>query len=157
MNEITLYLNGIECIVGSNIIPEMKKYTGKTKTILPGHTPSAKDCPVFMTLSLIANKWSISILHQLMQAEKRTLRFSALKRSLGNITQRELTKHLRQFEETGIVERIVYPESPPRVEYMLTQLGYSLNDPISALSLWAEKNSSKIQQKRTEFDAKRTG
>lgn len=109
---------------------------------------SAKECPVFMTLSLIANKWSIRILHQLMLADRFTMRFSALKKALGTITQRELTKHLRQFEEFGIVERVVYPVSPPRVEYTLTKLGGSLNEPIEALSRWAEKNGKLLQQKR---------
>jgi DNA-binding HxlR family transcriptional regulator len=115
------------------------------------HTPGTKDCPVFMTLSLIANKWSISILYQLMQEERHTMRFNALKKALGTITQRELTKHLRQFEESGIVERTVYPESPPRVEYTLTALGNSLAQPIEALSRWAEENGAMVQNKRAEF------
>ena len=115
------------------------------------HKPGANDCPVFTTLSLIANKWSISLLHQLLLANNKTARFSALKKSLGNITQRELTKHLRQFEESGIVDRKVFPESPPRVEYTLTTLGASLFEPIEALSRWAEKNGATIQMKRTEF------
>lgn len=109
------------------------------------------ECPVFTTLSLIANKWSISILHRLMRAEKHTMRFSELKKALDNITQRELTKHLRLFEEAGIVERVVYTQRPLRVEYTLTKLGFSLNEPISALSDWSERNGARIQQKRAEF------
>lgn len=120
------------------------------------HVPGTKDCPVFMTLSLIANKWSISILYQLMQEPNRTMRFNALKKALGTITQRELTKHLRQFEESGIVERTVYPESPPRVEYTLTALGNSLVKPIEALSHWAEENGAKVQNKRAEFLRKKS-
>lgn len=120
------------------------------------HTPGTKECPVFMTLSLIANKWSISILYQLMQEDRHTMRFNALKKALGTITQRELTKHLRQFEESGIVERTVYPESPPRVEYTLTPLGNSLVKPIEALSHWAEENGAKVQNKRSEFVKKKS-
>lgn len=116
------------------------------------HIPGSKACPVFTTLSLIANKWSISLLHQLMIADQNTARFSALRKSLGTITQRELTKHLRQFEEHGIVIRTVYPESPPRVEYQLTPLGASLSEPIEALSRWAEKNAAIIQKTKAAFD-----
>lgn len=120
------------------------------------HEPGTKECPVFMTLSLIANKWSISILYQLMQEDGHTMRFNALKKALGTITQRELTKHLRQFEESGIVDRAVYPESPPRVEYTLTPLGNSLVKPIEALSHWAEENGAKVQNKRAEFLRKKS-
>ncbi|MDP9127604.1 MAG: helix-turn-helix transcriptional regulator [Pseudomonadota bacterium] len=141
----------------------MKKHTVKittknqssfvtTHNVAPTEcTSGSKDCPVFTTLSLIANKWSISILSQLLRADNRTLRFNALKKALGTITQRELTKHLRQFEEFGIVDRTVYPESPPRVEYTLTLLGGSLCEPIQALSLWAEKYGERVQQKRHDF------
>lgn len=115
------------------------------------HGTEKKECPIFMTLSLLANKWSISLLYQLLQADRNTLRFNNLKRALGSITQRELTKHLRLFEESGIVDRKVYPESPPRVEYTLTALGASLSEPIEALSRWAEKNGARVQQKRNEF------
>ena len=110
-----------------------------------------KDCPVFTTLSLIANKWSVNLLHQLLQAEEQTLRFSALKRAMSGVTQRELTKHLRQFEASGIVERIVWPESPPRVEYALTPLGRTLCQPIEALARWAEEHGAEVQQRRAEF------
>jgi DNA-binding HxlR family transcriptional regulator len=111
-----------------------------------------RHCPIFLTLSLIANKWSIRILYFLLHAAKRTLRFGELRRQLGNITQRELTKHLREFEKSGIVERTVYPEMPPRVEYTLTDLGHSLWKPIEELSGWAEKNGEKVQKKRREFE-----
>ena len=127
-----------------------------TKAYTPpeGHVAGSRECPVFMTLSLIANKWSMSLLHELMQAPKNTARFSVLKKALGAITQRELTKHLRQFEASGIVDRTVYPESPPRVEYTLTTLGMSLCDPIEALSRWAQKNGVHVQQKRAAFEKK---
>ena len=135
----------------------MKKYTGqipRDNNGTPIVTEHKGECPVFMTLSLIANKWSISLLFQLIQAANNTMRFSALKKALGNITQRELTKHLRLFEESGIVTRTVYPESPPRVEYTLTDLGRSLCEPIQALSKWAEANGPLVQKKRAEFPRK---
>ena len=81
----------------------------------------SKTCPVFLTLQLVAHKWSVRILRQLLHAEKNTLRFGQLQKGLDGITQRELTKHLREFEKAGIVERTVYAEVPPRVEYRLTR------------------------------------
>lgn len=127
-----------------------------TTVELPEHMPGTKDCPVFTTLGLIANKWSISIIHQLIQADEYTLRFNALKRLLGGITQRELTKHLRNFEESGIIRRTVYPEVPPRVEYTLTNLGTSLINQIKSLSAWAEQHGKEIQENRISFRQNRS-
>ena len=122
---------------------------------MKGKSPdSHKTCPVFLTLSLIANKWSLRILYFLLHAPKRTLRFSELKKQLDGITQRELTKHLREFEKVGIITRTVYPEVPPRVEYTATDLGQSLWKPVEELSLWAEKNGERIQKNRKSFEAR---
>jgi DNA-binding HxlR family transcriptional regulator len=114
----------------------------------------SKTCPVFLTLQMIAHKWSVRILRCLLKAERNTLRFSQIKKSLDGITQRELTKHLREFEKAGIVVRTVYPEVPPRVEYRLTQTGHSLLKPVEEISLWAENNAAFVQRKRKEFEAR---
>ena len=114
----------------------------------------SKTCPVFLTLQMIAHKWSVRILRCLLKAEKNTLRFNQLRKSLDGITQRELTKHLREFEKAGIVLRTVYAEVPPRVEYRLTQTGHSLLKPVEEISLWAENNAAFVQRKRKEFEAK---
>lgn len=116
----------------------------------------SKTCPVFLTLQLIAHKWSVRILRNLLHAENNTLRFGQLQKSLDGITQRELTKHLREFEKAGIVERTVYAEVPPRVEYRLTKTGHSLLKPVEEISVWAEKNAAFVQKKRQEFET-RTG
>jgi DNA-binding HxlR family transcriptional regulator len=108
------------------------------------------ECPIFLTLSLIANKWSIRILYFLLNAPKHTLRFGELKTQLEGITQRELAKHLRAFEAAGIVIRTVYPVVPPKVEYTLTPLGKSLWKPIDGLSDWAEKNGASVQKQYLE-------
>lgn len=115
---------------------------------------SHKQCPVFLTLGLIANKWSIQLLNNLLHAPAKTLRFSELKKSLTGISQRELTKHLREFEKAGLVVRTVFPQVPPRVEYTLTKLGASLFTPIEALSHWAETHGAEVQQKRAAFEKK---
>ena len=117
----------------------------------------SKNCPVFLTLQLIAHKWSVRILRCLLQAENNTLRFGQLQRSLDGITQRELTKHLREFEKAGIVKRTMYPEIPPRVEYRLTKIGHSLLKPVEEISVWAENNAAFVQKKRAEFEAKKSG
>lgn len=114
----------------------------------------SKNCPVFLTLQLIAHKWSVRILRNLLHAEENTLRFGQLQKSLEGITQRELTKHLREFEKAGIVERTVYAEVPPRVEYRLTETGHSLLKPVEEISQWAEKNAAFVQRKRQEFEQK---
>jgi DNA-binding HxlR family transcriptional regulator len=124
--------------------PTQKNKSGKTHKETSPH--GLKECPIFLTLSLIANKWSIRILYFLLNAKKHTLRFGELKKQLEGITQRELAKHLRAFEAAGIVTRTVYPEVPPKVEYTLTPLGKSLWKPIDGLSDWAEKNGPSLQK-----------
>jgi DNA-binding HxlR family transcriptional regulator len=114
----------------------------------------SKTCPVFLTLQLIAHKWSVRILRILLKADGNTLRFSQIQKALDGITQRELTKHLREFEKAGIVTRTVYPEVPPRVEYRLTETGHSLLKPVEEISVWAENNAMFVQRKRREFETK---
>ena len=127
-----------------------------TVTSCEGTQGSHKTCPVFLTLGLIANKWSIQILNHLLHAEHKTLRFNQLQKALSGISQRELSKHLREFEKSGIVSRKVFPQVPPRVEYTLSDLGASLFEPIEALSRWAEKNGAKVQKKRADFELRNT-
>lgn len=115
----------------------------------------SRNCPVFLTLQLIAHKWSVRILRNLLHAEKNTLRFGQLQKSLDGISQRELTKHLREFEKAGLVERTVYPEVPPRVEYRLTRAGHSLLKPVEEISLWAEENAAFVQRKRREYEVRK--
>ena len=93
-------------------------------------------CPVETTLSLISDKWKVLILRDLLPGPKR---FSLLKRSIGGVSQKVLTSQLRQMEESGLLTRTVYPEVPPRVEYTLTELGYSLRPVLEALRDWGEE------------------
>ena len=87
-------------------------------------------CPVETTLTLISDKWKVLILRDLMNG---TLRFGELKKSIGHVTQKVLTAQLRQMEASGLLTRKVYAEVPPRVEYTLTELGYSLKPLMDAL------------------------
>ena len=94
-------------------------------------------CPVEATLSFLDGKWKGVILFHLMEG---TLRFNELRRKLPSVTQRMLTKQLRELEESGVVSRKVYPVVPPRVEYALTPLGQTLKPVITALAIWGEEN-----------------
>ena len=96
-------------------------------------------CPVETTLTLIGDKWKVLILLT------GTKRFGELKKSLGSVSQKVLTAQLRDMEESGLVNRKVYAEVPPRVEYSLTVLGKSLNPILDAMKCWGEsyKNSVK--------------
>lgn len=87
-------------------------------------------CPVETTLTLIGDKWKVLILRDLMPGTKR---FGELKRSIGSVTQKVLAAQLRQMEESGLLTRTVYAEVPPRVEYTLTELGYSLKPVLDAM------------------------
>lgn len=97
-------------------------------------------CPVETTLTLISDKWKVLILRDLLPGTKR---FSELKRSVGSVSQKVLTAQLRQMEESGLLVRTVYPEVPPRVEYTLTKLGYSLKPVLDAMSNWGEAYKAK--------------
>lgn len=91
------------------------------------------ECPVEMTLQLIGDKWKVLIIRDLLTGTKR---FSELMRSVTGITQKVLTSHLRSMEVAGLLSRKVYPEVPPRVEYTLTETGYSLKPILDSMVVW---------------------
>ena len=93
-------------------------------------------CPVETTLTLISDKWKVLILRDLMSGTKR---FGELRKSIGHVTQKVLTAQLRQMEGSGLLTRKVYAEVPPRVEYTLTDLGYSLKPILDAMWVWGEE------------------
>ena len=90
-------------------------------------------CPVELTLLLISNKWKVLIIRDLLDG---TIRFSELKKSINNISQKVLTSNLREMEENNLLIRKVYPEVPPRVEYTLTDIGYSLKTLLDDMDKW---------------------
>ena len=96
-------------------------------------------CPVETTLTLISNKWKVLILRELLTGTKR---FGTLKKSIAGVSHKVLTAQLRQMEDSGLLVRTVYPEVPPRVEYTLTELGYSLKPVLDALQSWGEEYQS---------------
>ena len=93
-------------------------------------------CPVEITLTLIGDKWKTLIIRDLLTGTKR---FGELKKSLAGISQKVLTQHLRTMEASGLVHREVFAEVPPRVEYSLTSVGYSLKTILDVMCQWGEE------------------
>src|SRR5258708_29729576 len=92
-------------------------------------------CPVETTARIVGGRWKAAVLEQLFQGTKR---FSELKRSVAGITQRTLSQQLRDLQSTGIVERTVYADSPPRVVYAITPLGRSLRPLLDSMCHWGK-------------------
>lgn len=105
-------------------------------------TPTLPACPVETTLTLISDKWKVLILRDLLTGTKR---FGELKKSIGHVTQKVLTAQLRQMEASDLLTRTVYAEVPPRVEYTLTDLGYSLKPILDAMWTWGEDYQAKMR------------
>ena len=97
-------------------------------------------CAVETTLMLIGDKWKVLILRDLMPGTKR---FGELKKSIGSVSQKVLTAQLRDMEANGLVDRKVYAEVPPRVEYSLTEVGRSLKPILDAMGCWGEEYKAK--------------
>ena len=97
-------------------------------------------CPVETTLMLIGDKWKVLILRDLMQG---TRRFGELKKSIGSVSQKVLTAQLRDRETKGLLTRKVYAEVPPRVEYTLTETGYSLKPILDSMVVWGTNYQKK--------------
>lgn len=100
------------------------------------------ECPVETTLMLISDRWKVLIIRDLLTGTKR---FGELKKSIGSISQKVLTSKLRSMEETGLLSRKVYPEVPPRVEYTLTETGYSLKPILDTMVEWGTKYKEMTQ------------
>ncbi len=92
------------------------------------------ECPVATTVQLIGNKWKLLILRNLIY--NGTQRFSDFVKTVPGISKKVLTDNLRSLEEDGLVERTVFAEVPPRVEYSLSDIGRSLKPVLDALKDW---------------------
>lgn len=96
------------------------------------------DCPARDILVLLAEKWALLVIHALSEG---TARPGALRRRIGGISEKMLIQTLRRLEEIGLVTRHAYAEVPPRVDYALTELGWSLSPLVRALDTWVEGNA----------------
>ena len=106
-------------------------------------TSSLPACPVEITLTLISDRWKVLILRDLMGGTKR---FGELKKSVTGISQKVLTANLRSMEQSGLLHREVYAEVPPRVEYSLTEVGFSLKPVLDAMVVWGENYRQTCQK-----------
>ena len=107
------------------------------------------DCPVRNVLSRVGDKWSMLVLF-ILEGQP-SIRFKELQRSIPDISQKILTATLKMLEADGLINREVFPEVPPRVEYSLTEKGKSLLPLIDALLSWATDNMEDIIASRTQF------
>ncbi len=103
-------------------------------------------CSMELTLALIGGKWKSLILWRLGD---NTLRFSELKKSLPQVTQKMLTQQLRELEEDGLVRRHVYTQVPPRVEYSLTQAGKSILPILNTMCEWGLQYITSFNKENT--------
>lgn len=110
--------------------------------------PDPAMCPVRNVLDQLAGKWSVLILTALAG---KPFRFGELKREIGDISQRMLTQTLRDLQASGLVERTVFPTTPPSVEYRLSPMGQSFMVPLATLVDWAFTNMPAITEARAEF------
>lgn len=101
--------------------------------------------PAEVTISVVGGKWKILILCRLQHG---VARFGELKKVIPGITQTMLTQQLRELEEDGVVQRKIFPEIPPRVEYTLTRFGESLVPVLNAMSAWGQQYQKKIACRR---------
>lgn len=114
------------------------------------HTPA--NCRAREMLVRVADKWSMYVIHVL--ADAGPLRFSELRRRVDGVSQRMLTVTLRGLERDGLVARKMYPEVPPRVEYVLTPLGTTLREIVSELIEWSGAHLAEVDAARARYDAR---
>jgi DNA-binding HxlR family transcriptional regulator len=99
---------------------------------------NATTCPAEYTLGMIGGRWKIPIIFHLLAGRRR---FSELARALVGVTQKMLTQQLREMERHGLINREIFPQVPPRVEYTLTELGASLQPVVESMCRWGEAHA----------------
>lgn len=132
-------------ISGCKLLLETMGGIAMTKGKMTKELPA---CPVETTLMLIGDKWKVLILRDLLPGTKR---FGELKKSIGSVSQKVLTSQLRDMEECGLVNRKVYAEVPPRVEYSLTPLGQSLKPILDVMWNWGEEYKATVNQNKKDI------
>jgi DNA-binding HxlR family transcriptional regulator len=118
----------------------------------PGDVGDTSQCEhISALLSRVGDKWTVLVVGVL---GKGPIRFNALRRSVGDISQKMLATTLRNLERDGFVIRTVTPTTPPQVEYALTDLGIGLLEPVRALAEWTIANAERIEAARRAFAAR---
>ncbi len=133
---------------GTSLSPGHTGGTGSPPTSLVASTQS---CAIRDLLDRLADKWSLLVVELLGDGTKR---FSELRREIDGISQRMLTRTLRQLERDGLVDREVHPVVPPRVDYSLTPLGATLLDAVQPLVAWTRAHRDEIASARDAYDTR---
>ncbi len=122
----------------------------------PGPTPPPADPAVAalvrQVIERVADQWTMLVLEVL--EEHGTVRFTRLGELVGGISQKMLTKTVRQMERDGLLTRTVHPVIPPHVDYRLTPLGRSLGEAFCGVWIWAERHRGEIEAARRKFEAR---
>lgn len=118
----------------------------------PGHDPSHCE-HISRMLARISDKWTLLVVRTLGPGPRR---FNALRREVGEISQKVLASTLRELEENGFVSRTVTPVTPPQVEYALTDLGREFLKPVQTLAEWVVANSARMDAARASFAERRS-
>jgi DNA-binding HxlR family transcriptional regulator len=109
------------------------------------------NCPSRRVLDMIADKWTTLVIGQLSDGPRR---FSEIQHEIHGISQKMLTQTLRELERNGIVQRKVFAEVPPRVEYTLTPLGQKLIEPLAVVRNWAEAHIQEVKRAQDAYDTR---
>jgi DNA-binding HxlR family transcriptional regulator len=110
---------------------------------------SQNRCDLHQVIDLIGDKWTVRILHIL---RGNCMRYGELHKKVGSISQKVLTSSLRRLERDGIIKRTVYPVVPPKVEYELTELGFSVFDIVESLHEWSAGHLGEVKAARAAYD-----
>lgn len=138
-----------------NLLHKEAQFAYRRHIKVTSHRHETPDCRrASEVLSRVGDKWSVLVVMQLASGPTR---FNELKRLIGGISQRMLTLTLRGLERDGLVTRTVTPSIPPRVDYELTPLGWSLQEPVRALGAWVFANLDVIDAARARFDLNSVG
>ena len=129
-------------------LPAESKPAAKSST----RSDAKIDALVRDIIERVADKWTMVVLDVL--AEHGTVRFTQLGKLAGGVSQKMLTKTVRQMESDGLVKRIVHPVVPPHVDYTLTSLGLSLGEAFCGVWIWAEKHYDAVEKSRAAFNKK---
>lgn len=113
-------------------------------------TAPDKESLVHEMLGRVADKWTLLVIEELGSGGE--LRFTRLRERLGGVSQKMLTKTLRQLERDGLVTRHVHPVVPPHVDYKLTPLGETLGEAVCGIWMWVEKHMKDVQRSRRSYD-----
>ncbi len=124
----------------------------KTHKAIPTYGPAVEVLTKEL-LGQIADKWTMIVLEELVTAE--SVRYSALRRAIPEISQKMLTQTLRRMERIGLISRTVHPVIPPNVEYSRTELGHSLGKAVCGIWRWVETNAEVMDKAQKSFDSKR--